>query len=84
MTIAVDRAVQLIAEKAAKPPSTRGRFGRKKTAAPAAKASTAKKPTAKKPVAKKATTKKTTAKKAASDTGVVKVQVKKTSDESHQ
>lgn len=69
MTIELDRAVQLIAEKAAKPPSTRGRFGRKKAAAatttaekkPAAK----KKAPAKKPAAKKTTVKKTTTTKKA-------------------
>jgi DNA topoisomerase-1 len=67
MTIAVDRAVQLIAEKAAKPPSTRGRFGRKKAAAvPAEKKPAAKKATAKKaPAKKKPTVKKTAAKKPA-------------------
>ncbi len=64
MTIEVDRAVQLITEKAAKPPSTRGRFGRKKGApAKAEKATATKKPAAKKALVKKAAVKKVAVKK---------------------
>ena len=73
MTIAIDRAVQLITEKAAKLPSTRGRFGRKK-AAPVAKTPVVKKAPVKKAAAKKAATKKAVVKKAV---GVTTVQVKK-------
>jgi DNA topoisomerase-1 len=80
-TIAVDRAAELIAIKAAKPPSTRGRFGRKKAAASTAE-KPAKKTASKKTTAKKATTAKATATKAKTTTTAKKPAVKKTAAKS--
>ena len=61
MTVTIERAAELLADRRAAGPSTRRRAGAKKATA---KKATAKKATAKKATAKKATAKKATAKKA--------------------
>ncbi len=66
MTVTIERAAELLADRRAAGPSTRRRAGAKKATAKkaTAKKATAKKATAKKATAKKATAKKATAKKA--------------------